>query len=258
MKETRVETKDRMKDDFEDFFIKAGCDTYLIHKKSLERVRVEEVVSAKVRISQGSGNCTSWVKATQLLGNFDGEMREGRVGLYKRKNSIPVLVTITNTGDKKCEIKHFNEDEDSTSWEVFTNQVKMASPSTLRGFLKKHKSAAKQKKSNLGTKSGRNFSLESFLKTQTECDETQSERTMQVIEREGNRFEKLLASQQNQINQLINAMRAGATTRIENSSEKKNEDAVKSIEGVEKNDESKGHEDDGSISGYGDLEPSNA
>ena len=185
-------------------------------------------------------------------------MREGRVGLYKRKNYIPVLVTITKTGDKKCEIKHFNEDEDSTSWEVFTIQVKMASPSTLRGFLKKHKSAAKQKKSNLGTKSGRNFSLESFLNTQEERDKTQSERTMQVIERQGNRFEKLLASQQNQINQLINAMRAGATIRIENSSEKKNEDAVKSIEGAEKNDESKGHEDDGSISGYGDLEPSDA
>ena len=53
-------------------------------------------------------------------------------------------------------------------------------------------------------------------------------------------------------------MCAGATTRIENSSEKKNEDAVKSIEGVEKNDESKGHEHDGSISGYRDLEPSDA
>ena len=50
----------------------------------------------------------------------------------------------------------------------------------------------------------------------------------------------------------------GATTRIENSSEKKKEDAVKSIEGVEKNDESKGHEHDGSISGYRDLEPSDA
>ena len=67
MKEMRVETKDRMNDDFEDFFIKVGCDTYLIHEKSLERVRVDKVVSAKVRISQGSGNYASWVKATQLL-----------------------------------------------------------------------------------------------------------------------------------------------------------------------------------------------
>ena len=82
--------------------------------------------------------------------------------------------------------------------------------------------------------------------------------TMRVIERQGERFEKLLEAQHNQINQLIGAMCRGAAARVENITEKKDEDADKSSEGVKKSDEKKGEEDDGSNSGYGDVEPSNA
>ena len=241
MNEMRLAVEDRMSDDFEDFVVGEGCDAYLIHKKNLEKVRVEEVDGAKVMISQGSGNSTFWVKATQLLGNFDGEIRDGRVGLYKRKNSLPVLVEIVKSGDQKSEVKNFNEGEESTSWKVFTNQVKMAAPSTLRGFLKKHKITEKKKKSNLGKKNGSDFSFQSFLKTQAERDEARNEMTMKIIEQQGTRFEKLLESQQTQFNALITALGSGRNARTDNSSEKN--------DGVDKSDASEGSGDDDAISG---------
>ena len=124
--------------------------------------------------------------------NFDGGIREGRVGLNRRKSSLPTLVEIVKSSDQKCEVKHYDDGEESTSFEVFTNQVKMAAPNTLRGFLKKHKTTEKKKNSNLGKKNGSDFSLQTFLKTQTERDEARNEMTMKITEQQGSRFNKLL------------------------------------------------------------------
>ena len=235
MEEMRVDIKDRMKDDFEDFIIAAGRDAYLIHHKRLEKVRVKEVIGGKARISHGTGNCTSWVKATQLLGNYDGETREGRVCLLKSKNHAPVLVKIKKTGISKHMISNFHEEDGPASFEVFANKLKMASPLTLRGFRKSGKSTAKKSKKSLGAKSGQNFSLEEFFKAQTARDDAQNKRTMQVIESQGEMFGKVLAAQQQQMNQLISAMREGAAPRIEKSSDK--------------TDKSKADDEDGNFGG---------
>ena len=51
MNEMRVALEDRKSDDFEDFVVVPGHDAYLIHKKNLEKVMVEEVKGGKVMIS---------------------------------------------------------------------------------------------------------------------------------------------------------------------------------------------------------------
>ena len=185
-----------MSNDFEDFVVEPGLHAYLIHKKNLEKVMVEQVKGASVMVRQESGSSAFWVKATQLLGNFDGETRDGRVGLYKRAKSLPTLVKIVKSGDHMCEVKNFNDGDEATSYTVFTNQVNMAAPSTLRGFLKKGETAKKKTKENLDKKHGSDFSLQSFLKTQAERDEARNNATMNIIEKQSAMFETMIKSQQ--------------------------------------------------------------
>ena len=183
MDEMRVDQKSRMTNDFEDFAVEPGLHAFLIHKKHLEKVMVKEVKGAQVMVRKESGSSAFWVKETQVLGNFDGEIRDGRVGLHKRPKTLPILVEIVKSNDHQCFVKNFNDGDQSAGYTVFTNQVSMASPSTLREFRNKGKTSKNDAKEKLGKKKGRDFDIKTFLKTQAERDEARNTATMSMIEK---------------------------------------------------------------------------
>ena len=71
----------------------------------------------------------------QVLWDYDSEKRAGRVGLFKRENSTPVLAKIIKIDGKKCIIKSYSGD--SSSQTIPLNEVKMAAPSTLQELQKR-------------------------------------------------------------------------------------------------------------------------
>ena len=156
-----------------------------------------------------------WVKMTQVLGEFDGETRNGRIGLLKNANIAPTLVKVVSCNEQKCFVQNYHDGDDAAGFTVFANQVSMASPRTLRGFRKKSNSKTNAKEKR-GSKQGSDFNLQEFLKTQAEHDEARNAATMTMIEKQSKMMETMAKNQNEQIAMLIAAMssaqNAGAGT----------------------------------------------
>ena len=236
MDEMRVALKDRMADDFEDFAVKPGQRAFLIHKKCLETVVVKQVKGAQTMIKQESGSSTLWVKRNQVLGDFDGEIRKGRVGLFKRSNHLPTLVTIGEIDGDECFVQNFHDGDEASGCKVFKNQVTMASPSTLREFRNKLKTSKKDAKEKVGKKKGRDFDVETFLKLQAERDEARNTANNLMIEKQCALFQSLAKTQSEQISTLLKAMSSSRNASADTSANEKDESKNKARKGSDEND----------------------